>query len=310
MQVSITIFRSLFLLFVSFSVCNCQKTYNEPEDLAIPLDSSFSLPLETGLVENDEIDEASGLAASRNHPGALWTHNDSGAKSRIFLIDESGKTLGQVSLKGIDMRDWEDISIGPGPKKGIQYLYIAEIGDNEGKFKTKMIYRFPEPQTRKLKPPFKIELGKKDFETIEIKYPDGKRDAETLMIDPLTSDIYIISKREDSVHVYRMDNPQKPSKKPITMQKTGQLHFFKAVAGNISPDGTEILVKNYANIYYWRRDPQESVAEALKRKPVRLPYLREPQGEAITWKTDGSAFYTLSEERHGIEAKIYIYKRK
>ena len=128
------------------------------------------------------------------------------------------------------------------------------------------------------------------------------------MIDPITADIYIVSKREKEVHIYRMPNPKK-TKDTYEMEKVGKLHFHKAIAGDISPDGSEILIKNYANIYYWKRNPGESVADALKREPVRLPYVREPQGEAIAWKPDGSAFYTISEERHRIPTHVYIYKR-
>jgi len=43
---------------------------------------------------------------------------------------------------------------------------------------------------------------------------------------------------------------------------------------------------------------------------TRLPYGKEPQGEAIAWDTEGKGFYTLSEERKQIPAKLYFYPRK
>jgi hypothetical protein len=40
------------------------------------------------------------------------------------------------------------------------------------------------------------------------QYPDGSRDAETLLLDPLTKDIYVISKREfEDIRVYRAPYP-------------------------------------------------------------------------------------------------------
>ena len=39
-----------------------------------------------------------------------------------------------------------------------------------------------------------MEIGPAD--SINLVYPDGSKDAETLMVDPLNGDIYIITKRE------------------------------------------------------------------------------------------------------------------
>ena len=32
-------------------------------------------------------------------------------------------------LQGADLRDWEDMALGPGPKQGQDYLYVGDIGD-------------------------------------------------------------------------------------------------------------------------------------------------------------------------------------
>jgi hypothetical protein len=301
-------FRTSFCLII-FSIhlaCGQQK-YDEPEDTKIPLLNAFESRIAQGEIQNLEINEASGLAYSRVIPNALWTHNDSGDKSRIFLIDEQGKYLGKVSLKGMKARDWEEITIGPGPQEGKSYIYISETGDNRATYKTKYIYRFLEPKPHTF--PFDIDIQAKDIDKIAFEYPDGKRDSETLLIDPLSKDIFVISKREDSVRVYIATYPQK-TKKTFELKLVSKLHFSKAVAGDISKDGSEILIKNYANVYYWKRKEGESIAQTLQRLPQRLPYVREPQGEAICWKPDGSGFFTLSEEAENIKPILYFYGRK
>ena len=154
-----------------------------------------------GLLELDDIVEASGIDASIQNPGVLWTHNDSGDTSRIFAFDTTGKHLGTYLLNGISNRDWEDIAVGPGPEKGKSYIYIGEIGDNGAWYDNKYIYRIEEPNISKIQSPVEKTIDKVAILTFQ--YPDGSRDAETLMIDRLTGDIIIVSKREENVHVYR-----------------------------------------------------------------------------------------------------------
>jgi hypothetical protein len=51
-----------------------------------------------GVVQNDQIREASGIVASRQNPGVLWVHNDSGDSARVFAINEKGEFLARASL--------------------------------------------------------------------------------------------------------------------------------------------------------------------------------------------------------------------
>ncbi|TVQ10122.1 MAG: hypothetical protein EA364_12860 [Balneolaceae bacterium] len=143
----------------------------------------FEGPFAAGEPENSAIDEASGLAVSRAYPGHVWTHNDSGDFNRIFLIGPDAEDAGTFCIEPSGNRNWEDMAIGPGPAVGINYLYIADIGDNGSQYDVNRIFRFPEPS-----------LADRDAsggmisivgaEMIQFRYPDGMKDAETLMIDP------------------------------------------------------------------------------------------------------------------------------
>ena len=260
-----------------------------------------------GLVESDAINEASGLAASWLNPGVLWTHNDSGDSTRVFAIGTDGKNLGEFFLEGVSARDWEDIAVGPGPKDGTSYIYVAEIGDNSAQYDTKRVYRVPEPSVDLEASPSKHLLSK--VETITLQYPDGPRDAEALMVDPLTRDIYIVSKREESVRIYRAAYPQLTTE-PIRLEHVGTLEGITFItAGDISRDGMGILLKDYQKVFYWGRVQGKPLWEAFKVDTATLPYILEPQGEAIAWSADGSGYYTVSEEPQGIPAHLYFYPR-
>lgn len=273
----------------------------------------FAERQDRGLIEYEPLTEASGMVASRKNADVLWIHNDSGQKNTVFAVDSHGKHLGVYVLGGIHNRDWEDIAIGPGPEEGQQYLYIGDIGDNWARHDLKYIYRVPEPDVTADQTPAEITLT--NVATITLRYPDGKRDAETLLIDPTTKDLYIISKRETKVRVYRASYPQSTTA-PITLEHMATLalneHDSRSAwltGGEISPSGQEILLKSYIGIHYWSRVPEQPVHEALMTEPVLLPYLPEPQGEAVCWKADEGGYYTVSEERDNIPAHLYFYPR-
>lgn len=259
-----------------------------------------------GLIEYAKISEASGMAASRKNKGVLWAHNDSGDKQRLYAFDTAGKHVGVFGVPGANARDWEDMALGPGPEEARDYLYIGDIGDNAAQHEVKYIYRVPEPQIALALAP--VELTLTEVETIAFQYPDGNRDAETLLLDPRTKDLYVISKREANARVYRAAYPQSITE-TITLEHVATLPFGGAVAGDVAPDGGEILVKTYDAIYYWKRQPEQNLAQALSQAPARVPYVIEPQGEAVCWHPEGKGYYTLSEEFHRIPARLYFYPR-
>jgi hypothetical protein len=268
----------------------------------LPEDDSIQR-IDMGKIENDLLSEASGLAASTKNPGVLWIHNDSGDTNRIFAMSVTGRHLGIYYLDDVEARDWEDIAVAPGPMKGKSYIYVADIGDNEAKYLMKRIYRFEEPKVDTSQTAVDTVLA--SIDVITFRYPDGKRDAEGLMVDPLSNDIYIVSKREQQSRLYMLPFPQSVSD-TLTAEFLTQLPFRNVTACDISPNGDGILIKNYKHVYYWKRDPQLSVVEVVQNPPVKLPYIIESQGEAICWSPDGRGYYTTSEE-NGEEAHIYYY---
>ena len=280
----------------------------DPEDAP-----QFGNREDRGLVAYDPITEASGLVTSRRNSGVIWTHNDSGDQARIYAMDFFGNHLGVYRIDNAAARDWEDIAIGPGPETGIDYLYIGDIGDNQLVNDQKYIYRIAEPVVRSDQQPVDGSIA--DVERITVVYPGGNRDAESLLVDPLNGDLYILSKGASLVRVFRAQAPLSTST-TITMDELNPIQLDTilgfpqnaqgAVAGDISSTGLEILVKTYRRVYYWGRSSGDE--PLFTGKTVVLPYDAEPQGEAIGWAPDGSGYYTVSEEL-GQPARLYFYPR-
>ena len=292
------------LIVLSLTGFSCSQTLTD--DVEVSPDSIFSGPIALGKIKNNSLSEVSGIVVSRSNPKYLWVHNDSGDDPRLFLIDREGNHKGVFYLDGVPFVDVEDIAIGPGPIKGVNYIYVGDIGDNLTSRDVKYIYRFPEPHLPDILEPLFDHI--KDIEIIKYQYSDKRRDAETLVIDPDTKDIFIISKREPEVKVYQAKNPTSVND-TIIFNNIGQLPFPLIVGGDIAANGKEVILKSYENVYYWELPEEKTFESIINTDPVRLPYEREPQGEAIAWDTDASGYFTLSEELFIFEAVLYYYEK-
>jgi hypothetical protein len=148
-------------------------------------------------------------------------------------------------------------------------------------------------------------------QAIHLKYPDGPKDAETLMIDPIQKSMYIISKRNDTVGIYSAPLNFNDGE-TIALVKKGSLYLEGSgpgkyiVSGDISADGRQILIKRQDKVYHWDREKNETIERTLHKQPVEFPYFSERQGEAICFATDGNAYYTVSE---GKFAEVFQYPK-
>jgi len=99
--------------------------------LSQPCAPDFQDAEDRGALDAPLIDEASGLAVSRETPGVLWTHNDSGDGPVLYAFDKTGAHRGAVMLDGVWAIDWEDLAgavLDDQPT-----LVVGDIGDNPRK---------------------------------------------------------------------------------------------------------------------------------------------------------------------------------
>ena len=160
------------------------------------IDSLFLAGTPLGKLVNPLLEEVSGLVVSHRYPNRLYVHTDSGGEASVFVLDTLGNELGKLELSGLSNRDWEDIAVGPGPN-GSSYIYVAEIGDNEAKFDQIYIYRFAEPEQLQAIPSAAIDR-------VSLQFPGGPKDAESLLVDPISGELYLVSKRETKNTLYRV----------------------------------------------------------------------------------------------------------
>ncbi|HEX3279648.1 MAG TPA: hypothetical protein VHR36_00335 [Pyrinomonadaceae bacterium] len=267
---------------------------------------NYGPPRVLARLEDPAVKESSGIVASRTSPGLYWTHNDSGDGPNLYALDEQGASHGTWRVRGASARDWEDIAAGPGPQSGVSYLYIGDIGDNEGKRDEVIIYRVKEPTIRsedasstKLKP-----LVTEDAEVIHLRYPDGAHDAESLLVHPVTGDLYIISKIPfANPTVYKARAPLNTNG-PTTLERIGELDIPSVfggliTGGDISPDGLRVALCDYVGGYELVLGDARAPFDQIWKQPLQQVDLgRRKQGESIAYRLDGRALLATSEGAH------------
>ena len=313
--------KTLFLLFIAVSV-GCKKQEdndNQNGNQNNPYDESYTeinysiagLSVgdeyinfhQTGTLSNSQLKENSGLAVSSYNPSWIFGHNDGGDYNRIFLMDTTGKHLANIVVYGAGNRDSEDMCIDANPIDGKRYIFWGDIGDNSGVYPQIYVYRFPEPNFNGQP---KDTTLTEEVMKLTFTYPDGPRDAEALLVDPITHNLYIITKRDVKGQIYRAKYPFDDTK-PNQLQMIGKLPFSGVVGGDISDDGKHIALKTYSNIYHWHRNTDSSFLNALKTPPTRLPYIAEDQGEAVAWSSGGERYFTAGE---GTNVGVFSGQRK
>ncbi|MDZ7577639.1 MAG: hypothetical protein U0904_05630 [Candidatus Nanopelagicales bacterium] len=243
-----------------------------------------------GQVGDSGLDEISGLVASRTGTDAWWVHNDSGDGPALYAMSADGQLLRTVSLTGAVARDWEDIAIGPGPIADTDYLYAADIGDNNLARAGIVVYRVPEPS------PVGANASVVDYDVLSLTYPDGAHNAETLLVDPLTGDLLIVTKTNTGVAgLYSLPALGAGDQESV-LQLRGTLQLSAvATGGDVSPNGRAIAIRTYSGIRGWARDPAEPLWDTLGTASCELLSVGEEQGEALGFASDNGSYVTISE---------------
>ncbi|GAA3972022.1 hypothetical protein GCM10022384_23540 [Streptomyces marokkonensis] len=236
---------------------------------AVPASAADGVAGSDGFtIKDPRITESSGLAASRLHPGVYWTHNDQDNGPYLYAVDGStGETVARVALSGVGTpRDVEAISVGPGNR-----IFVGDIGDNlGGTWPHVWIYELPEPK----------ELKDQTVEATQyvVKYADGARDAESMVVHPKTGRVYIIDKKEDGGHLY--EGPEELSASGTNVFRRAAPVELWATDAAFSPDGERLAVRGYmGGIWYdWNG------GKIQRKGRISVPL---GQGESATYTTDG-----------------------
>ncbi len=197
------------------------------------------------------ITESSGLVDAGS---VVYTMNDSGAGPLLYAVDpRSGETTRTTTYSSSEVVDVE--ALAPAPDGDV---WVADIGDNAAGRASVGLYR--------------VRPGGGDAPRVELTYPDGPRDAETLLVHPVSGRAFVVSKSVFGGVVYAV--PSLAPGGPHRLRRFAQVPGL-VTDGAFFPDGQHVLLRGYgsATVYTFPGfAPQGTVV---------LPPQRQGEGVAI-----------------------------
>ena len=240
-----------------------------------------------------EVNESSGLASSTRYSGIFWTHNDSGGGNALYAFDRKGRSVVRLTVSGRSNVDWEDMAEGPDNQ-----LWVGDFGNNSLTRSNLAVYRLTEPT-------FNPEGAAQNLSATATRYPfsypDGAHDAESLLVHPSTGEVFVVTKENSGVSgVYRFPQPM-VADLPVVLEQVATVSFSsplslgkRTTGGDISADGTRLVIRTYLEAHEWRMMPGQSVASVLTG-PRQSNSLLFSQGESIAYGWGGFDLYFTSE---------------
>ena len=235
-------------------------------------------PAAACTVTDPELGELSGLAADDRH---WYATNDGGTAATVYVLGKDCQVQ-DVVTGPVDPYDVEDMA-----RAADGTFWLSDTGDNDADRETVAL----------------ISLTPDGESTLyRLTYPDGKHDAEALLLDPSGTPFIVTKSPLGTADVYRPAGPlTSPGPTPLRHVLAVRLSSTDTPGGPVpgivgsvtvtgaatSPDGTAIALRTYTDAYLFPMKDGDVVG-ALSAKPVRIPLPDEAQGEAIAFQPDGS----------------------
>jgi len=225
---------------------------------------------------DSRFDEISGITRSQMFPGTLYVHNDSSGGPRIYAVDEkSCNTKATFTIRGAKARDYEAIASGR-DAQGRPVLWLGDLGDNQDSWPYVEVLKIREPKT--------LISQSVSASTYRVTYPDIPHNAETLLADPTSPQLWIVTKQLAHGSLYALPQPFKKTNLATKLRIEGGL----ITDGAVSPLGDRYVLRTYFDATLYNGLPA-----GKELKTFDLP--GQLQGEAITWTADGKALLIASE---------------
>jgi hypothetical protein len=241
-------------------------------------DSTINAVSRVGTLADDDLDEASGIVASRKYPGIFWTHND-GDDGVLFAVKRDGSAAASFKLEP-KVQDWEDIAAD---EKG--RLFVADTGNNSAERSAVNIIEIPEPDPA---------AGKRKLEALHrwrVSFPQRAFDIEALIVRQGNG--YVISKYQDGrkAELYRFEMGDK---RRVMLEKLTTLPTDHAVtAADLSADGKRLAVLAERALYVFEVDG--TIESAGQVQPAHYP-IPAIKAEGCCFVPDGVLLVAESRE--------------
>ncbi len=286
---------------------------------------AWGLAQQVGVLDGAMLPEASGFVVSRAYPERLYAVNDSSGPS-LVVMSLDGSSPRRVELSGVEGRrlDLEALSVGPCGVAEDSCVFVANSGGNNFRREGVAVYLTPEAALE--------GNAATPLATLRLEYPDGPHDAEGFAVHP-NGDLYVLTKegpalagtpaarlyrlraerwreRPDALHELKhIANLELSEMTPFRFDLFSQLATDFAIA----PDGKSALVLTYGDAFELQLDlsslPDEPLSDlGASAAYRRIPLVRLPQQESLSYLPDGEGFLYGSEARLQDETPLYLVR--
>ena len=220
----------------------------------------------------------------------MWVHEDSGRPARLFAVDRNGETAAAVDLRGIQQVDWEAIAITR-DQRNRWMLAVGDIGDNSAVRQDVRVLLVREPTT--------LKNGRVAVQRVlRLRYPNGAVDAETLVADPRTRRLYVVTKGLLGGEIYAVPQQAWPGgsdaaaeSRTWPLQLVARVELPLVTDGTFLPDG-RLVLRNYGSMTLFE-DPAQATDTLRPLATEVLP--SQPQGESVALGPGGTSLLIGSE---------------
>jgi hypothetical protein len=277
-----------------------------------------------GNLQELDLSEASGIAASNRRDDVFWANNDSCNPHELFAFDAQGVGLGRVKiddyrLVDCPLGDWEDMASFQ--LDGRPYLVVGDVGDNFRWRRVLELKVVEEPELSVL--PLRKDATAPLAWTIRFRYPDGYHDCEALAVDEASERVLLITKREIPAELYEVPLRADPDPARIhvaarvasldTIPQPGERDVledpeygaYRAEPTALALAGDLGVVVTYGDAYVFERADGDGWGQALRRIPRRIALPYAGQREAATLSKDGRYLYVTSERGPRGDAALF-----
>src|SRR5262249_21771440 len=141
---------------------------------------------------------------------------------------------------------------------------------------------------------------------LPFRYAGGPRNAEALIVDPVSARVFVITKNVlslgDVFRVDRLGDREGGTAVRIRTLRARREYDAATTAASAHPSGERLLIRTYTRVWELRSPGARAFEDVLDADPVAVPAARQPQAEAISYTLDGRD-YLLGGE--GVDSPIF-----
>ncbi len=221
------------------------------------------------------------MASSTRHPGVLWVHSTERYTPKIYALDTATCAIrATLTLKDASGREITGMAMSR-DNKGRPVIVVGDVGDSLDARPYVRIHEVLEPRA--------LVDRTVAVRTWRVKYPDGPRNAQTILATPKGSRLWIVTAQTLGGKVFAVPPltdiaDGETDGIPLKAKPVGEVSGL-ITDGAVSPGGTRTVLRTATDARLFGSPPP-------KGSGTPQPMPKVGAGQAVAWSTDGKFLWS------------------